>query len=60
MSCQSLVLLDNSTKSQFSFRKIKIIGTCSFTCQGTSAKKQRRNLFDLRVKLPPVTTCTQR
>jgi len=29
----------------------------SFTCQGTSTRRQRRELFGLRVKLPPVTTC---
>jgi len=28
----------------------------SFICQGTSTKRQRSDLFDLRVKLPPVTT----
>jgi len=25
----------------------------SFICQGTSTRRQRRNLFGLRVKLPP-------
>jgi len=29
---------------------------CSFICQVTLARKQRSDLFDLRVKLPPVTT----
>jgi len=28
----------------------------SFICQGTSTRRQRRDLFGLRVKLPPVTT----
>jgi len=28
----------------------------SFICQGTSTRRQRMDLFDLRVKLPPVTT----
>jgi len=28
----------------------------SFICQGTSTRRQRRNLCGLRVKLPPVTT----
>jgi len=28
----------------------------SFICQGISTRIQRRNLFGLRVKLPPVTT----
>jgi len=28
----------------------------SFICQGTSTRRQRRDLFDLRVKLPPVIT----
>jgi len=28
----------------------------SFICQGTSTKRQRSDLFGLRVKLPPVTT----
>jgi len=28
----------------------------SFTCQGTSTRRQRSDLFDLRVKLPPVIT----
>jgi len=28
----------------------------SFICQGTSTRRQRRNIFGLRVKLPPVTT----
>jgi len=27
----------------------------SFICQGTSTRRQRSNLFSLRVKLPPVT-----
>jgi len=28
----------------------------SFICQGISTRRQRRDLFGLRVKLPPVTT----
>jgi len=34
----------------------------SLFCQGTSTSRQRSDLFGLRVKLPPVTTCltTQR
>jgi len=28
----------------------------SFICQGTSTRRQRKDLFGLRVKLPPVTT----
>jgi len=28
----------------------------SFICQGTSTRRQRRDLLGLRVKLPPVTT----
>jgi len=28
----------------------------SFICQGTSTKRERRDLCGLRVKLPPVTT----
>jgi len=28
----------------------------AFICQGTSTRRQRSNLCDLRVKLPPVTT----
>jgi len=28
----------------------------SFICLGTSTRKQQRDLFSLRVKLPPVTT----
>jgi len=31
-------------------------GTCSFICQDTSTRRQRSDLFGLRVKLPPVTT----
>jgi len=34
------------------------ITVCSFICQVDSAKRQRRNLCRLRVKLPPVTTIT--
>jgi len=30
--------------------------SCSFICQGNSTRKQRSDLFGLRVKLPPVTT----
>jgi len=29
---------------------------CSFICQGTSARRHRNDFFDLRVKLPSVTT----
>jgi len=29
----------------------------SFICQGSSTRKQWRNLFGLRVELPPLTTC---
>jgi len=29
---------------------------CSFICQVASARRQRSELFGLRVKLPPVTT----
>jgi len=29
-------------------------GTCSFICQGTSTRRQRSDLFGLRVKLPSV------
>jgi len=33
------------------------VGTCSLICQGIySTKRQRKDLFGLRVKLPPVTT----
>jgi len=28
----------------------------SFICQGTSTRRQRSDIFSLRVKLPPVTT----
>jgi len=28
----------------------------SFICEGTSTRRQRRDLFGLLVKLPPVTT----
>jgi len=30
--------------------------TYSFICQGTTNRRQRSDVFDLRVKLPPVTT----
>jgi len=33
-----------------------IVFRFSFTCQGTSTRRQRRDLFGLRVKLPPATT----
>jgi len=36
---------------------ILTLGTCSFICQGTSTRRQRKNLLGLRVKLPPVTSC---
>jgi len=29
---------------------------CLFICQGTSTRRQRSDLFSLRVKLPPITT----
>jgi len=32
------------------------LGRYSVICQGTSNRRQRRDLFGLRVKLPPVTT----
>jgi len=32
------------------------LGTCSFICQGTSTRRKRNDLFNLRVKLPPATT----
>jgi len=32
------------------------LGTCLFICQGTSARRQRSDLFGLQVKQPPVTT----
>jgi len=40
----------------------EVLFTCSFICRGISNRKQRRDLFGLRVKLPPVTTslATQR
>jgi len=28
----------------------------SFICQGTLTRRQQRNIFGLRIKLPPVTT----
>jgi len=37
-------------------RIFKIGFRFSFICQGTSNRRQRRDLFDLRVKLPPLTT----
>jgi len=42
--------------------KVLKLGTCSFICEGISTRRQRKDLFDLWVKLPPVTTCriTQR
>jgi len=33
-----------------------ILVTCLFICQGTSIRRQRRDLFGHRVKLFPVTT----
>jgi len=33
----------------------RILGACSFICQGTSTRRQRKELFGPRVKLPPVT-----
>jgi len=33
-----------------------ILGTRSFICQGTSIRRQRRDLFGLRVKLSPITS----
>jgi len=36
---------------------LKLIGTCSFICQGTSTRRQRGDLYGLRVKLPPITAC---
>jgi len=36
--------------------KVKDRFRYSFICQGTSTRRQRRGLFSLRVKLPPVTT----
>jgi len=32
--------------------------TCSFICQGTSTRRQHRDVFSLRVKLPPVSCYT--
>jgi len=37
--------------AKINFRRIY-----SFNCQGTSTRRQRRDLFGLRVKLPTVTT----
>jgi len=34
----------------------RVVRQCSFICQGTSTRRQRSDLFGLRVKLPPVTT----
>jgi len=31
------------------------VNTCLFICQGSSTKRQRRDLFGHRIKLPPVT-----
>jgi len=36
------------------FRIFKIGLRYSFICQGTSTRRQRRDLFGFRVKLPPV------
>jgi len=33
-----------------------LLGTCSFICQNTLTRRQRSDLFGLRVMLPPVTT----
>jgi len=35
--------------------KLKAVSTSSFICQGASTRRQRRDLFGLQVKLPPVT-----
>jgi len=34
--------------------ELVLLRTCSFICQGTSTRRQRSDLFSLRVKLPPV------
>jgi len=34
----------------------QVLDTCSFICQGTSIRRQRSDLFGLRVKLPPLLT----
>jgi len=36
-----------------------VLGTCSFICQCTSTRRQQRELFGLRVKLPLVTSQTK-
>jgi len=40
------LITDNYYRLRFRF---------SFICQGTSTRRQRSDLFGLRVKLPPVT-----
>jgi len=40
-------MIDQIYKDRFSY---------SFICQGTSTRRQRRDFFGLRVKLPTVTT----
>jgi len=42
----------NSSFGHFDCRRFRY----SFICQGTSTRRQRNDLFGLRVKLPPVTT----
>jgi len=54
----------SSTKKQMRMAKsmqkymfsCEVLSICSFICQGTSTKKQRRDLFGFRDKLPPVIT----
>jgi len=55
-SCQyqlfkSFGLIQRGNRTQ-----VNRLGTCSFICQGTLTRRQRREFFGLRVKLPPVTT----
>jgi len=50
------------TKEEYSLQvfyhilRTLILNTCSFVWQGTSTRRQRSDLFDIRVKLPPVTS----
>jgi len=71
MCCRILVLVaslrviirasikDVRTKSRKIHPLSPLLAKClgnSFICQGTSTRRQRSDIFGLRVKLPPVTT----
>jgi len=52
MHCERYICEDSAHISEHFME----LSTCSFICQGTSTRRQRSDLFGLRVKLPPVTT----